>query len=59
MALFSYLSSHPELVAMAAAAGVAVLDLVFALNEKANSNGLLHWVYLQLKSLKGEDKPKA
>lgn len=59
MALFTYLSAHPELVALAAAAGVGILDLVFALNEKAKSNGILHWVYLQLKSLKGEDKPQA
>lgn len=58
MALFSYLASHPELVALAAGAGVAVLDLIFALNEKAASNGILHYLYLQLKSLKG-DKPQA
>ena len=27
---------------------VAVLDLVFALNPSWASNGLLHWVFLQL-----------
>lgn len=58
MALFSYLASHPELVALAAGAGVAVLDLIFALNDKAKANGALHWIYLQLKSLKS-DKPQA
>lgn len=58
MALFSYLASHPELVALAAGAGVAVLDLIFALNDKAKSSGMLHWLYLQLKSLKG-GKPQA
>jgi len=56
--IFAYLAGHPELVAAAAAAGVAVLDFIFAINEKAKSNGMLHWVYLQLKSLKGSDKPQ-
>ena len=33
-----------------AAAGVALLDLIFALNPAARANGLLHWVYNFIKS---------
>ena len=37
-----------------AALGVAVLDLVFAVNQKAESNGILHWISIKLKSLVGK-----
>lgn len=36
-----------------AALGVAVLDLVFAINPKAESNGVLHWVFVALKGKAG------
>lgn len=31
-----------------AGVGVAVLDLVFALNPSSQSNGILHWVFVFL-----------
>ena len=34
--------------AVLAAVGVSVLDLIFALNPNAASNGILHWIFLQL-----------
>lgn len=37
--------------AVFAGLGVAVLDLIFAINPKADANGGLHWVYLKLKAL--------
>lgn len=37
-----------------ASAVVAVLDLVFALNPNSSSNGILHWIYVQLQSLLGK-----
>lgn len=33
---------------------VGVLDLVFALNSSASSNGVLHWIYLQAQKLSGK-----
>lgn len=53
-ALVSWIVGHQGVLA---GAGVAVLDLVFALSPKIDSNGILHWVYLQLLKLKG-DGPK-
>lgn len=39
--------------AVVAGVGVAILDLVFALNQSATSNGLLHWFYVKLKAISG------
>lgn len=50
-AVIDFVMAH---VAVLSALGVAVLDLVFALNPNAESNGLLHAIYLYLKP-----KPKA
>lgn len=33
---------------------VAILDLIFAINPNAASNGLLHWVLVQAKVVSGE-----
>ena len=55
-AVIDFVMSH-----MAVLAGllVAVLDLVFALNSKAESNGVLHWIYMQVKALAKKDvKPE-
>lgn len=54
--VWAWLLSHAEVLG---GFGVAVLDLVFALNAKAASNGLLHWVYLQAKKLTGKSPPPA
>ena len=39
--------------------GVALLDLVFALNDKWKSNGVLHWIYVQLQALVQKPQPPA
>lgn len=44
--LVSWVVAHK---ALEIALAVAALDLVFALKPSWESNGLLHWVYLQLK----------
>lgn len=44
----AWLSAHSALVAGAV---VGLLDLVFALAPSWESNGVLHWVYLQAKKL--------
>ena len=43
--MIQFIQDHHGVISVAA---VAVLDLVFAINPKATSNGVLHWVYLQL-----------
>lgn len=40
--------------AVLAGLGVAVLDLVFALNPNASSNGVLHWVFVFLTGKKDQ-----
>lgn len=46
--LIQWLLNHQGVLA---GAGVALLDLAFALSSKLDSNGILHAVYLQLKKL--------
>lgn len=58
MNLISLLGGNENVVILAAALGVAVLDLIFALNPKTQANGLLHAVYLFAKKLAGKDKPQ-
>lgn len=43
--VLSFVSSHAVVMS---AAGVAVLDLIFAVNPAAASNGVLHYIYLKL-----------
>lgn len=49
--IISFILAHKELEAGII---IAILDLVFALNAKAASNGILHFVYLKAKSLLGK-----
>lgn len=50
--LISWLISHQGVLA---GAGIAVLDLVFALNPNVEApDGVLHAVYMQLKKLIGK-----
>lgn len=51
--IINFISSHAVVLA---AAGVAVLDLIFALLPSVQSNGILHWVYV---FLKGKSAPSA
>lgn len=53
--LIQFVSSHLGLLSTLV---VAVMDLLFAVNSKAASNGILHWVYLQLKSLGTKQPPQ-
>jgi hypothetical protein len=48
--IISYVLSHETVFV---GFGVALLDLLFALVPAWQSNGVLHWIYLQLKSLVG------
>lgn len=48
--IISFIVAHEAILA---ALGVAVLDLVFALNSNLQANGVLHQVYLWLKGLTG------
>lgn len=50
-AVLAWIVSHEVVLA---AAVVAVLDLVFALNPNSASNGVLHWIYVQLQALLGK-----
>lgn len=50
-AVINFLLGHQ---AVLAGAIVAILDLVFALVPSAASNGILHWVYLQVAKLAGK-----
>lgn len=50
--LISWVVNHQAVVA---GLGVAMLDLVFALNPNSAANGALHYVYVQLKKLTGGD----
>lgn len=56
MAIVQWLLGHE---AVLSALAVAVLDLVFSVNESAKSNGILHWAYLQLQALAASIAPKA
>lgn len=51
MAVYQWVLAHEAVVSGAA---VAVLDLLFALSPSFASNGVLHWVYLQLGKLAGK-----
>lgn len=55
-ALISFIVAHEGVLA---GLGVAVLDLVFALNPNVAGNGVLHQVYLWLKKLGGSSTPPA
>lgn len=50
MAVITWLLGHQSILA---AGAVGVMDLVFALLPNVQSNGVLHWVYLSLKSMAG------
>lgn len=43
--------------AVFSAFGIALLDLAFALNNSWQSNGVLHWIYMQLQALSGKPSP--
>lgn len=58
MNLINLLGGNEHLIVLGAALGVAVLDLVFALNPKVEANGLLHAVYLFAKKIANKDKPQ-
>lgn len=45
--------------AVVAGAVVGILDLIFALVPSWASQGLLHWVYLQVAKLAGKAPPAA
>jgi hypothetical protein len=54
--IVAFLVAHE---AVLASLGVAVLDLLFALNPSLEANGVLHQVYLWIKGLVAPDAPKA
>lgn len=56
MEIWTWIVSHQLIVGGAVS---AILDLVFALAPTWESNGVLHWVYLQAKKLGGGSTPKA
>lgn len=43
--MITFLSSHSTVLA---AFGVGVLDLIFAIKPDWQSNGVLHWILIQL-----------
>ena len=43
--------------ALLAGLGVAILDLVFSLKKDWAANSILHWVYLQLQTMKNKVLP--
>ncbi len=47
------IAHQSSLIPLATGVGIAVLDFVFAVNDKAKSNGLLHWIYTVLKKRSG------
>lgn len=47
-ALIAWAQSH---IAILAPLGVALLDFIFALLPNLAANGIVHWIYLQLKAL--------
>lgn len=55
-AVIQFVLAHEVVLA---AVGVAVLDLLFALNPAIKANGLLHWIYGVLVGVKAPDAPKA
>lgn len=43
--IIAFITSH---LAVFSAFGIALLDLLFALIPSWTSNGVLHWIYIQL-----------
>lgn len=48
-AIIDFIMGHSVVLA---GVGVAILDLVFAMNPKTETNGILHWIYAQLTKVK-------
>jgi len=48
--IINFIMAHSSIVGTL---GVAILDLIFAINPSAESNGILHWLFVQLGVLKG------
>lgn len=46
--ILAFATSHQV---MLAGVGVAILDLIFALQPTIKSNGVAHWIYLKLQAL--------
>jgi hypothetical protein len=53
-ALIQWVLNHEAALGVA---GVAVLDLIFALVPSWQSNGILHFVLVQLQKLAGHQEP--
>lgn len=48
--MLAFIQAHEVILA---AAGVAVIDLIFAINPALQSNGILHWIFTELGTLAG------
>lgn len=56
MSVINFVLAHQ---AIFAALGVAIMDLIFAVSPSVQSNGLLHLIYMELKSLVIPTQPPA